>query len=237
MAERVLLKLSGEALGGLGEQGLDPERIQRLAGELHRASQSRVQIALVVGGGNFLRGAQAGSIVERTTADTMGMLATVLNGLAIRDALRAVGQPAQTYCAFPIGTLVEPFRREVVLETLHGGGIAILVGGTGHPFFTTDTCASLRAIELGARRLLKATKVDGVYSGDPQHDPTAQRYDRLTYDEVLKRDLRIMDGAAIALCREHKLPILVFDLFAQGALLRALTGESCGTLVSGEDLP
>ncbi len=229
---RVLLKLSGEALMGAAGFGVDPGRLDRFAGELAQVAAAGVGLGLVVGGGNFLRGATlAGSGVDRVTGDQMGMLATVMNGLAMRDALRRRGCAARLYSAFGIESVCERYTRDQAVAALESGAVALFAGGTGNPFFTTDSAASLRAVEIGAEILFKATKVDGIYTADPLTDPSATRFDHLTYDEAVRRDLKVMDLTAILLCRDHGLPLRVFDAFAGGNLMRAVRGEDVGTLV------
>jgi len=231
--QRILLKLSGEALGGLsGGQGLDPDAVQLIARQIVRVAASGVQVAVVVGGGNILRGGefskQGG---QRATADYMGMLATVINALALCDALEAQGLPTRVMTAIEIRQVAEPFLRRVAISHLEKGRAVILAAGTGNPFFTTDTAAALRAAELSCEVLLKATKVDGVYSADPKRDPKAKRFEELSYMDVLKDGLRIMDGTAITLCMENRLPVVVFNLFEEGNLERVVRGEILGTRI------
>ena len=230
---RILLKLSGEALGGLsGGQGIDPDAVQLVARQIVRVAASGVQVAVVVGGGNILRGGefskQGG---QRATADYMGMLATVINALALCDALEAQGLPTRVMTAIEIRQVAEPFLRRVAISHLEKGRAVVLAAGTGNPFFTTDTAAALRAAELSCEVLLKATKVDGVYSADPKRDPAARRFEELTYMDVLKDGLRIMDGTAITLCMENRLPVVVFNLFEEGNLERVVRGETLGTRI------
>lgn len=232
---RLLLKISGEALSGRGALGVAPEALSALCGELAAAlgTAAAPQVAVVVGGGNFLRGgvlAEAG--FDRVQADSMGMLATVMNGIALRAGLEARGVPAAVLSAVPAIKEVEPYSAGLCGDRLAAGRVVILVGGTGNPYFTTDTCAALRAAEIGATLLLKGTKVDGVYSRDPHEDASAERFERLSFDEVLDRDLRVMDATAFAMCRENDIPIRVFDMFTDGNIGRALGGELLGTLVS-----
>jgi uridylate kinase len=231
--QRILLKLSGEALGGLtGGQGLDPDAVQLIARQVVRVAASGVQVAIVVGGGNILRGGefskQGG---QRATADYMGMLATVINALALCDALEAQGLPTRVMTAIEIRQVAEPFLRRVAVSHLEKGRAVILAAGTGNPYFTTDTAAALRAAELSCEVLLKATKVDGVYSADPKRDPAAKRFEELSYMDVLKDGLRIMDGTAITLCMENRLPVVVFNLFEEGNLERVVRGEILGTRI------
>ncbi len=229
---RILLKLSGEALGQPGETAVDPGAATALAREVERIHRLGVEIGIVVGGGNILRGAlfsRAGT--NRATADQMGMLATVINALALGDALERIGIETRVTSAVEMNTVAEPFIRRRVLRHLEKGRIVLLAGGTGNPYFTTDTAAALRAMEIGADALLKATKVDGVYDKDPKKDPSALRIPRLTFREVLDRQLAVMDATAITLCEENNMPICVFDSFQEGNLLRVVTGEDLGTWV------
>ena len=230
--DRVLLKLSGEVFGDAG-RNFDVDRIDRIAEEIRSVRAAGIQVALVVGGGNLLRGAEvAATGISRVTADQAGMLATVMNGLVLQDALERLGLESRVASASTMLKFCEPFVARRVLRHLKQGCIPILVGGTGNPFFTTDTAAALRAQELKADVLLKATKVDGVYSSDPRLDPNAVRLPRLSYMDVIEQDLRVMDTTAIALCRESGLPIVVFDLQVPGNVLRAARGEPIGTLIS-----
>ncbi|GGZ55148.1 uridylate kinase [Lysobacter xinjiangensis] len=229
---RVLLKLSGEALMGDEDYGIDPKVISRLAEEVIEAQQAGAQIALVIGGGNIFRGAGlAASGMDRVTGDHMGMLATIINALAMQDALEKLGARCRVMSAIRINQVSEDFIRRRAIRHLEKGRIVICAAGTGNPFFTTDSGAALRAIEIGADLLLKATKVDGVYDKDPKKYPDAVRFDSLSYDDVLSRDLQVMDTAAFALCRDASLPIRVFDMSQPGQLLRILHGEPIGTLV------
>ena len=229
---RVLLKLSGEALMGDEDYGIDPKVISRLAEEVIEAQQAGAQIALVIGGGNIFRGAGlAASGMDRVTGDHMGMLATIINALAMQDALEKLGARCRVMSAIRINQVSEDFIRRRAIRHLEKGRIVICAAGTGNPFFTTDSGAALRAIEIGADLLLKATKVDGVYDKDPKKHADAVRFDSLSYDDVLSRDLQVMDTAAFALCRDASLPIRVFDMSQPGQLLRILHGEPIGTLV------
>lgn len=233
---RVLLKLSGEALMGEEDYGIDPKVIGRLAREVMEAQQAGAEIALVIGGGNIFRGAGlAASGMDRVTGDHMGMLATVINALAMQDALEQLGGSVRVMSALKVNDVCEDYIRRRAIRHLEKGRIAIFAAGTGNPFFTTDSGAALRAIEIGADLLLKATKVDGVYDADPATHPDATRFDTLTYDEVLARDLQVMDTAAFALCRDSDLPLRIFDMGQPGQLLRILQGERIGTLVQGRD--
>ena len=231
--QRVLLKLSGEALGGPeGGSGIDPESVRTIARQIVGVQRAGVQVAVVVGGGNILRGADFSQLGgQRASADYMGMLATVINALALCDALESQGLPTRVMTAIEIRQVAEPFLRRVALSHLEKGRVVILAAGTGNPFFTTDTAAALRAAELACDVLLKATKVDGVYTADPKKDRGARRYDELTYMDVLKDGLRIMDGTAITMCMENRLPVVVFNLFEEGNLERVVRGEALGTRI------
>ncbi|MFN9967409.1 MAG: UMP kinase [Lysobacteraceae bacterium] len=229
--KRVLLKLSGEALMGRGDYGIDPDVLTWLAKEVIEAQKAGAQIGLVIGGGNIFRGAglQAKGM-DRVTGDHMGMLATVMNALAMQDALERLGAYARTMSALKINEVAEDYIRRRAIRHLEKGRIGIFAAGTGNPFFTTDSAAALRAIEIGADLLLKATKVDGIYEADPKKVPEAKRYEELTYDEVIARNLQVMDTAAFALCRDQNLPIRIYDMMQPGALMRILRGEAVGTL-------
>jgi uridylate kinase len=230
---RVLLKLSGEALMGELDYGIEPAVIQRLAAEIATAREKGVEIAIVVGGGNIFRGAGlARSGMDRVTGDYMGMLATVMNALAIQDALESHGVFARVMSALQIHEVCEDYIRRRAVRHLEKGRVVILAAGTGNPFFTTDTAASLRAIEMGADVLLKATKVDGVYDADPVGNPDATRYDRVSFDTVLADKLMVMDATAIVMCRDNDLPLRVFDLTRANALVQAMSGDDIGTLVT-----
>ncbi len=232
--KRVLLKLSGEALCEPGGFGIDVPAVDRLIEEIQPAVSLGVQMGIVVGGGNFVRGRSLGGNppIQRATADHMGMLATVMNALALQDSLESAGLSARVQSAIPMTSLCETFIRRRAMEHLESGRIVILAGGTGSPFFTTDTCASLRALEINAQALLKATKVDGVFDCDPVNNPAARKYDRLTYQKVLADRLGVMDLTAISMCMESRLPIVVFDLFRKGNLLAAVKGEKVGTTIA-----
>ncbi len=233
---RILLKLSGEALMGEADYGIDPSVIQRLALEIQEASQAGAQIGLVIGGGNIFRGAGlAAAGMDRVTGDYMGMLATVMNALAMQDALEKLGAFARTMSALKINEICEDYIRRRAVRHLEKGRICIFAAGTGNPFFTTDSAAALRAVEIGAELLLKATKVDGVYDRDPKRHPDAKRYERLSYDHVLQQDLQVMDTAAFALCRDYRIPLRIYDLSEPGSLMRILRGEPIGTLVDAGD--
>lgn len=230
--KRILIKLSGESLTGPGSYGIDPETVSRLCLQLKRLHQDGIEIGLVIGGGNIFRGLQASkSGMDRVTADNMGMLATVINSLALQDQLEKIGIPTRVMSAVRMDTFVERYIRRRAVRHLEKGRIIILAAGTGNPFFTTDTAASLRAVEIGAEIILKGTRVDGVYSADPEKDKNALFFDEVSYLEVLTRDLKVMDAASIALCRENNIPILVFNLNGEDNLYRAGRGERVGTLV------
>jgi len=230
---RILVKLSGEALMGNSDYGIDPLFLKRLAAEVAAVRENGAEIAVVIGGGNLFRGAGlARAGMDRVTADQMGMLATVMNSLALQDALEQIGVFARVMSAIRINEVCEDYIRRRAIRHLEKGRITIFAAGTGSPFFTTDTAASLRAIEIEADLLLKATKVDGVYDSDPMLNPSAKRYDRLTYDQVLDGRLNVMDATAIVLCRDHHLPLRVFNLNEPGALVRVARGEEVGTLVT-----
>jgi uridylate kinase len=230
---RILVKLSGEALMGDSDYGIDPSFLRRLANEIRGVRDLGVEIALVVGGGNLFRGAGlARAGMDRVTGDHMGMLATVMNSLAMQDALESMGVATRVMSAVRINQVCEDYIRRRAIRHLEKGRVTIFAAGTGNPFFTTDTAASLRAIEIEADLLLKATKVDGIYDADPVGNPNARRYDRLTYDQVLDQRLNVMDATSIVLCREHRLPLRVFNLNDPGALVRAASGADVGTLVT-----
>ena len=229
---RVLLKLSGEALMGELDYGIEPRVIQRLAREIAAAHASGVEIAIVIGGGNIFRGAGlARAGMDRVTGDYMGMLATVMNALAIQDALESIDLHARVMSALQIHDVCEDYIRRRAIRHLEKGRVIILAAGTGNPFFTTDTAASLRAIEIGADVLLKATKVDGVYDSDPAKNPDAKRFEVVSYDQVITEKLGVMDATAIVMCRDNELPLRVFDLHRPNALVQAISGDSVGTLV------
>ena len=233
--KRILVKLSGEALLGSAEYGIDPLMLRRVATELGEVVAMGVQVAVVIGGGNIFRGAGlARAGMDRVTADQMGMLATVMNSLAMQDAIESLGVPARVMSAIRINEVCEDFIRRRAVRHLEKGRIVIFAAGTGNPFFTTDSAASLRAIEIGAELLLKATKVNGVYSADPVKDPAATRYERLSFDRVLDDRLNVMDATAIVLCRDNRLPLRVFNLNNKGDLPRVVRGEDVGTLVTNE---
>jgi len=232
---RILVKLSGEALMGTGDYGIDPAVLRRIAGELQDILSMGVQVAVVVGGGNIFRGAGlARAGMDRVAADHMGMLATVMNSLAMQDALEGLGMYARVMSAIRINEVCEDYIRRRAVRHLEKGRVVIFAAGTGNPFFTTDTAASLRAIEINAELLLKATKVNGVYSDDPVRNPSATRYTRLTFDKVLTDKLNVMDATAIVMCRDNHLPLRVFNLNNPGDLTRIARGEDVGTSVTVE---
>ena len=229
---RILLKLSGEALMGGDAYGINRQTIAEVVAEIKAVADMGVQIGVVIGGGNIFRGvAPAATGMDRAQADYMGMLATVMNSLALHDAMRAAGLVSRVQSALSIEQVVEPYIRGKAIRYLEQGRIVIFAAGTGNPFFTTDTAAALRGAEIGAEIVLKATKVDGIYTADPKKDPTATRFDRISFDEAIASNLAVMDATAFALCRDQKLPINVFSIFKPGALKRVVMGEQEGTLV------
>jgi len=231
--QRVLVKLSGEALMGEGTHGLDAKTLTRIAADLASAAALGVEVAVVVGGGNFFRGiAGADKGIERARADSIGMLATVMNGLALEFAIEKQGQSARALSAIPMPSVCEAYSRQTALHHLGKGRIVVLAGGTGNPFFTTDTGAALRGAELSCDVIMKATQVDGIYSADPKRDPQAVRYDKLTHDEAIAKNLAVMDTAAFALARENKIPIIVFSIKEEDAITSALEGKGKFTYVS-----
>ena len=231
--KRILLKLSGEALQGDRQYGIDPKVIDGIADELKEIKDLGIEIAIVIGGGNIFRGVQAEERgMERATADYMGKLATVINGMALQDALERKGVFTRVQTAIAMAQVAEPFIRRRAVRHLEKGRVVILVGGTGNPYFTTDTTAALRAVELDCEVILKATKVDGVYSDDPKKVKNAKRFDKIKYIDVLKKGLKVMDATAISLCMDNKLPIIVFDLLKHGNIRRVVTGQNIGTTVS-----
>jgi len=230
--KRILLKLSGEALMGEDAYGINRRTIEAIVEEIAVVARMSVEIGVVIGGGNIFRGLAPGAAgMDRATADYMGMLATVMNALALQDAMRRAGLDCRVQSALNIEQVVEPYIRGKAIRYLEEGKVVVFAAGTGNPFFTTDTAAALRASEVGAQIVLKATKVDGVYTADPKKDPTAKRYERLTFDEAIQRNLKVMDATALTLCRDQKLPVNVFSIFKKNALLRVVTGENEGTLV------
>jgi uridylate kinase len=234
--KRVMLKLSGEALGGDQGYGIDPATIESIAREVKGVVDCGVQLALVIGGGNIFRGLAASSKgMDRASADYMGMLATVINSLAMQDALEKVGVDTRVQSAIAMQEVAEPYIRRRAMRHLEKGRVVIFGAGTGNPYFTTDTAASLRAMEIGAEAILKGTKVDGVYSADPKKDPTAVKYTTLTYLEVLKKGLQVMDATATSLCMDNNLPIIVFDITTPGNVAKVVCGEAIGTIVKGDE--
>jgi len=230
--KRILLKLSGEALMGDGAYGIHRGTIDAIVAEIAAVQKLDVEIGVVIGGGNIFRGVALGAEgMDRATADYMGMLATVMNALALQDAMRRAGVAGRVQSALNIEQVVEPYIRGKAIRYLEEGKVVIFAAGTGNPFFTTDTAAALRASEVGAEIVLKATKVDGVYTSDPKKDPAAKRYNRVSFDEAIQRNLKVMDATALALCRDQRLPVNVFSIFRAGALGRVVAGEDEGTLV------
>ncbi len=232
--QRVLLKLSGEALMGNLGYGIDPKVVADIAQEIKDVINHGIQLAIVVGGGNIFRGVKAASAgMDRATADYVGMIATVMNAMTLQDALEQMGIPTRVLTAIAMQEVAEPYIRRRAIRHLEKGRVIVFGAGSGNPFFTTDTTAALRAAEIDAEVVFKATKVDGVYDCDPQLNPNARRYESLTYSHVLTHDLRVMDGTAIALCKENDIPIIVFDLSVPGNIVRAIQGEKVGTIVGG----
>lgn len=231
--KRVLLKLSGEALAGDSKKGIDPDVIGKICDEIKKVKQLGVEIAIVVGGGNFWRG-RNGKEMERTTSDYMGMLATVMNGLALQDALEARGMYTRVQTAIEMRQIAEPYIKRKALKHLERGRIVIFSCGTGNPYFTTDTTAALRAAEIEADVILVAKTIDGVYSADPKVDQNAIKYDKITYLDILNKDLKVMDSTATSLCRDNNIPLLVFGINEPENILKAVMGEKIGTLVEGE---
>src|SRR6266404_6736303 len=230
--KRILLKLSGEALMGDDSFGINRATIERIVGEIAQVAALGLEIAVVIGGGNIFRGVAPGAAgMDRATADYIGMLANIKNALGLQDAMRQAGLNARVQSALNIEQVVEPYIRNKAIRYLEEGKIVIFAAGTGNPFFTTDTAAALRGTEIGAEIVIKATKVDGVYTADPQRDPRAQRYARISFDEAIQRNLKVMDATALTLCRDQKLPINVFSIFKKDALRRVVLGEDEGTLV------
>jgi uridylate kinase len=229
--KRILLKISGESLGD-DAGGVVPAVVARVAAQIARVHALGVEVAVVVGGGNLLRGAEFAKLgTNRATADHMGMLATAINALAMQDALERVGIPTRAACAIEMNAVMEPYIRRRAIRHLEKGRVVILAGGTGNPYFTTDTASALRATELGVDAIFKATKVDGVYTADPRKDPAATKFTQLGFQEALARDLKVMDRTAFTLCMENRMPIMVFDMFVEGNMERAVRGENIGTWV------
>ncbi len=232
--KKILLKISGEVLTGEGGFGIDPSVIRQIAGEIKEVKTLGVEVAIVIGGGNLFRGVAASSKgMDRVSADHMGMLATIINGIALQDALEKMDVQTRLQTAIEMRQLAEPFIRRRAMRHLEKGRVVIFAGGTGNPYFTTDTTASLRAMEIGAHAILKATKVDGVYDADPMVNHRARKYDELTYLDVLKKQLKVMDATAISLCMDHQIPIIVFNLKKKGNIKRVIRGEKVGTIVRG----
>jgi len=232
MYKRVLLKLSGESLGGPEGRGLDTDSLKEYAREVAEATKAGLQIAIVNGGGNIFRGLQGTSKgFDRVTGDRMGMLATVINSLALSQFIEDEGVQAEVFTATPMQPLAQYYNRDNVVRILEAGGVALIAGGTGNPFFTTDSGAALRALEIGADAVLKGTRVDGVYTADPEKDPTATKYEELTFEEAIRKNLKVMDQTAFALCSDGDMPIIVFDMNRKGNLARIVRGEKVGTLV------
>lgn len=230
--KRVLLKLSGEVLMGSSSYGIEPETINRLAAELIEVRKSGVELAIVIGGGNIFRGMMGtASGMDRASADYMGMMATIMNAIGLQDAIERQGEHVRVVSALHVREVAEPYIRRRAVRHLEKGRIVIFAAGTGNPYFTTDTAASLRAMEIQADVVLKGTKVDGVYTADPMRDPEAMRYESLSFTEALTKQLGVMDATALSLCRDNRMPIIVFDVTASGQMLKAVSGESVGTLV------
>lgn len=230
--KRILLKLSGEALMGSKSHGIDPDRLNQYAKEIKSAVDQRVEVAIVIGGGNIYRGLSAAAEgMDRVQGDYMGMMATVINSMALQSALENLGLKAKLFSGLSIEPIAQPMSRRNAIEALENGEVVIISGGTGNPFFTTDSASALRAVEIKADVILKGTRVDGIYSADPEKDPNATKFDKLSFDEVYEKGLKIMDLTAFTLCKENKLPILVFDMNKKGNLLKVLRGDALGTLV------
>jgi uridylate kinase len=235
-SRRVLLKLSGEALLGSHEYGIDPSTVREIAREVADAASEGIQAAIVVGGGNIFRGLAASAEgMDRATGDYMGMLATVMNGLALQDALEQIGQPTRVMSAIAMNEICEPYIRRRAVRHLEKGRVVVMVAGTGNPYFTTDTAATLRAVEVHAQVILKATRVDGVYDADPEKHPEAQRYSRIGYTELLSNRLQALDATAVSLAMDNEMPIVVFDMTVPGNIAKAVRGERIGTLIAGEE--
>ena len=233
--KRILLKLSGESLGGPDGKGIDENVLSVYAEEVASAVRSGVEVAIVVGGGNIFRGLSGvGKGFDRVKGDQMGMLATVINSIGLSMAIKSAGVDAVVFTSTPMKPIAEYYDRDKAVEAMKAGSVAIIAGGTGNPFFTTDSASALRACEIGADALLKGTRVDGVYTADPEKDPTAVKYSSLSYDKALADGLRIMDSTAFALCKDNKMPIVVFDMNGKGNLSRLLAGQNIGTIVKGE---
>ncbi len=233
--KRVLLKLSGESLCGESSHGIKPDALSSIVAEIKLAVEQGLQMGIVVGGGNIWRGEQdRGEAIGRVTADYMGMLATLINALALQDALEQLGVPSRVQSAVEINKLAEPYIRRKAIRHLEKGRVVIFAGGTGNPYFTTDTAAALRAVEIEAEVVLKATKVDGVYNADPKKDKTAKKFEKLTFMDSIKQRLKVMDTTALTLCMENRMPVVVFDLAVKGNIARAVAGQKVGTLITTE---
>ncbi|MFI4912301.1 MAG: UMP kinase [Sedimentisphaeraceae bacterium JB056] len=233
--KRILLKLSGESLCEKGGFGIDGEQAKATAQRILEICKAGAQVSIVVGGGNLLRGAafsQEAKLIPRATADYMGMLATVMNATALCETLKSIGQPAKVLSAIPVEAINEPFVREKAISYLEEGQVIILAGGTGNPFFSTDTCAALRACQIEADMIVKATKVDGVYTADPMKDPSAELIKKITYQDIVSKDLKVIDHAAMTLCRENNIPVRVLNMFKGDDIIRAVKGEDIGTIIS-----
>ena len=231
--KRVLLKLSGEALMGEKQYGIDPKRIDQYASDIKEIVDGKIQVAIVIGGGNIFRGLQAEENgIERAQGDYMGMLATVINGMALQSGLEKAGLKTRLLSAIKMEQICEPYIRRRAIRHLEKGRVVIFAAGTGNPFFTTDTAASLRAVEIDADIILKGTRVDGIYTADPEKDKKAKKYETISFDEVISKNLQVMDQTAFTLCKENKLPIIVFDMNKKGNLLKIVKGEEAGTLIS-----
>ncbi len=233
--KRVLLKLSGESLGGEDSKGIDENMLATYARQVADVVKAGVQVAIVVGGGNIFRGLSGtGKGFDRVGGDRMGMLATVINSLGLSMAIKSAGVDAHVYTSTPMRPIAEYYTRDNAVEAMESGAVALIAGGTGNPFFTTDSAAALRACEIGADALLKGTRVDGVYTADPEKDPTAVKYDHLSFDKAMADNLKVMDSTAFALCKDNRMPIIVFDMNREGNLARLLNGEAIGTVVDNE---
>lgn len=229
---KILLKLSGEALMGKKSHGIDSERLKNYADEIVEVSKKGIKLGIVIGGGNIFRGVSGvADGFDRVRGDYMGMLATVINGLALQSAIESAGKPCRVFSAFRMEPITEFYSKDKLTDALNKNEIVVFVGGTGNPYFTTDSTSSLRALEMNADIFLKGTRVDGVYTADPEKDPNAKRYEELTFDEALEKQLKVMDMTAFAMCRDNKLPVYVFDMNKKGNLLKFISGEKIGTLV------
>lgn len=239
MFRRVLLKLSGEALQGEFDKSIDPERLAGIAREVDQVARQGVQVGIVIGGGNLFRGMTgAASGMDRTAADTIGMLATVMNCVAMQDALVRCGRSASVMSAIPVMQVCDPFTQREAVRRLESGEVVLLAGGTGNPYFTTDTAAALRALEIGAEVLLKATQVDGIYDKDPKRHLDARRFAEISYGEMIRQRLRVMDATAVTLCRDNSLPLIVFNMGTAGNIRRVISGETVGSrVVEGDGVP